>query len=245
MATIQIGDTTHTIEQVENPVTLAPDGSGSGVVSWRGKYSVIAGSLPVPLSSHPTYSTLLMYEYVVTREPGDMGRIDATYRGVLAEYPLDFIQEDVSVATSAEPIETHPLFAYPPTAPPVTVTQINLVQKALANNVTPDPTLIVPASAADSYYQRKRRGYDSYLRRGTTYRQNYCATAAPTDYTHVGYIQTPTDTTSAPPPPAGSPQNYICTGISWRRMGGVYYVTKEWQLSGPGGWDTFLYTMPP
>jgi hypothetical protein len=235
----QIGNTRTLIEQVENPVSMAPDGSGVGTVSWKSAWSVIQNNIPVPLTPHPSFPSLLLYEFTITRESGDLGRIDAVYRGVLAGDPFALVQEEVSVATSSEPIETHPLFAYPFSAPPVSVNQINEINLALDNCRTPNGTV---TGAAYQLYYHKLHGIDSYLRRGTTYKQNYCANTFPTDYSSVGYIDTPGG--NAPPPPSGAAvaQNYISTGISWRRMGGVIYISREWQMSGIGGWDTYLYS---
>ena len=229
------------IEQVENPVSMAPDGSGVGVIVQRAQWAVIQNNIPVPLTPHPSFPSLLLYEFTMEREAGQLGRVTGTYRGVLANNPQLLMQEEASVATSAEPIETHPLFAYPPASPPVTSAQINQINQALAQNIDISGSL---AGAALTLYKKKLRGIDSFLRRGTTYKQNYCSNTYPTNYGGVGYIGFPGS--NAPPAPTGaaSAQNYIQTALAWRRQGGVIFVSLEWQLSGLGGWDTDLYGAP-
>ncbi len=240
---VLIGNTRTLIEQVENPVSMAPDGSGMGVIIEKATWPIVQNNIPVPLSPHPSFPSLLLYEFTIEREAGNIGKVTGVYRGVLAANPLDLMQEEVDVATSSEPIETNPLFAYPPASPPVTVVQLNAINLALDNSSTaPLSGIVTAGTPAYELFLRKLRGYDSYLRRGTTYRQNFCSQTFPNDYSDVGYINQPGG--NAPPPPSGGTavQNYISTGISWRKQGGVIYVSKSWQLSGPGGWDTYLYT---
>ena len=253
MATVNIIGSTGFTEQVEYPVTMAPDGSGVGIVTQKAPWQYIINNIPTPLTPHPSFPSLLLYEFTINRESGGFGTVSGTYRGVLAANPFLLVQEEVSVATSAEPVETNPIFAYPPSAPPIAnppdYTSLQVlaeIQQALAQFRQPDETIIGTApNAAWTLFGLLQQGVESYLRRGTTYRQNFCSNTFPSDYSGVGYISG-NPGANAPVPPSGSAtapdQNWIQTGISWRRQGGVIYVTKEWQLSGPGGWNPILYT---
>lgn len=248
MATVNIIGSTGYTEQVEYPVTMAPDGSGVGIVTQKAPWQYIVNNIPTPLTPHPSFPSLLLYEFTINREAGGFGSVSSTYRGVLAANPFLLVQEEVSVATSAEPVETNPLFSYPPGSPPVTNVMLAEIQQAIAQFRQPSTAIIgVSPNAAWTLYNLLLSGVESYLRRGTTYRQNFCSNVFPSDYSGVGYISGQPGA-NAPVPPSGSStapnQNWIQTGISWRRQGGVIYVTKEWQLSGPGGWNPVLYGYP-
>lgn len=237
MSSIHIGSTGLTLQPGES-VSQSADGTGRALRSYKCPWTRINDFLPTPLQPHPIFSSLLLYEFNIVREEGDIGRMDYVYYGVLAKDPLLLAQYDVTMATSSEPIETHPRYAYPPEDPPVTATELAKIQQALDTNTDP----VGLTDAAQNLYLKKRRGIDSYFRVGTNFRKNYITIAPPIDqYSLIGLIVELNDV-NAPVPPTG--QNYIATGVSWRKQGGVIYVTEESLLSGLGGWDADLYTNP-
>lgn len=227
------------ILQPDQSVSQAADGTGVARLSYKCKWEKINDFLPTPLQPHPVFSDLLLYEFAIQREPGDIGRYDCVFMGVLAADPTLLAQYDVSSATSTEPIETHPRFSYPPGDPPVTATQLATIQQALDTNTQPTGL----TGAALMLYEKRRRGIDSFLRVGTVVRKSYClkpddTTALFAQYALTGKIVDLNDP-NFPSPPVG--QNYIATGTSWRKQAGVITVTEESLLSGLGGWDTDLY----
>lgn len=236
------------LESYEQQGTIMPDGSAEFTMKYRVPWDNLFSYLPSPLQPHPTFPALLYYDGEVSKEEGAMGNLINRYRGIFASDPISLEQVDGTIATTAEPIETSPVFTGPPgTSPdqsPVTRNDISVVGNALANNSPPasvDSLLSGPQAVL--YYTKKLRGIDSFYRTGFTWRRHYCSTSIP-DYTNlVGYIVIPPSSPFAPPsPPTG--QNYLFSGIGWRQQGGVVTIDEEYQLSGPGGWDTDLYTAP-
>jgi hypothetical protein len=238
MPSIQIGNTAGLILQPNQSISQSPDGSGEGRLSYKTSWANIAAYLPTPLQSHPIFPDLKLYEFTIQREEGDIGRFDLIFRGVLAQNPQALAQEEFSLSATSEPIETHPLFAYPPESPPVSPAQIREIDNAIAQFREPNTGIVPDPSAAYTLYQKKIRGIDSWLRVGQTYKVSFCEDSIPTDYSEVGKIVI-NPGFNCPTPPAG--QNYIFIGFSWRKAGGVVYVSKDFQLSGRGGWDQDLY----
>ena len=227
--------------QSDQTVKQFADGSGEAHLSYKCPWDQLSTFLPTPLQPHPVFDSLLLYEFEIAKEPGEIGRYDCTFKGVLAEEPELLAQYDVSITTSSEPIETNPKFAFPPASPPVSPADLRKINQALENNSQTSPA-IDPAGAAFQLYLRKLRGIDSYLRVGTVFRKSFVAVNPPVgQYSAVGVIVDIADD-NAPVAPKG--QNYIATGVIWRKQAGVVYVTEEATLSGLGGWDEYLYTAP-
>ena len=240
MPTIQIGSFSANYQPDGDDVKQGPDGSGEATLTYK---TTTAGftlaSLPNPLSPHPAYSQLKLYEAQAKREPGNVMAVTCTYRGVIVGNKFTFSQQEFTVNTSSEPIETHPLFSEPIANPPVSPTELATIQKFLDNNTVPVYTKDV-TNATDAgvmLYNKKRRGIDSYLSIGGTYKLSYIQADIPSEYTAIGKI------TIAPPlaPIPPGDRTYLYTGLSWRKQGGVVSVNEEYTMSGFNGWDTDLY----
>ena len=240
MPTIQIGNFSANYQPDGDDVKQGPDGSGEATLTYK---TTTAGftlaSLPNPLSPHPAYSQLKLYEAQAKREPGNVMAVTCTYRGVIVGNKFTFSQQEFTVNTSSEPIETHPLFSEPIANPPVSPTELATIQKFLDNNTVPVYTKDV-TNATDAgvmLYNKKRRGIDSYLSIGGTYKLSYIQADIPSEYTAIGKI------TIAPPlaPIPPGDRTYLYTGLSWRKQGGVVSVNEEYTMSGFNGWDTDLY----
>lgn len=235
MPTIQIGDFFEQYQPDGDDVKQGPDGSGEATLTFkRSSDSFTLASLPNPLSQHPKYSALRLYEAQAKREPGNIMAVTCTYRGVIVGNKFTFSQQEFSVNTSSEPIETHPLFV-----DAVTPTELAKIQKFLDNNTVPVYTIAIPdaTAAGVKLYNKKRRGIDSYLSIGGTYKLSYIQENIPTDYAPIGAIIIAP--TLAPIPPGS--RTYLYTGLSWRKQGGVVSVNEEYTMSGPAGWDEDLY----
>lgn len=233
MAAIQSGDTTGKIYDVDMTLHQSADGSGEGRITYRCAWASVFRSMPLPMSPHPDIPGLYCFEAEAGREPGDIAKITAIYRGVLIANPSIYTQYEYNLSATSEPIETHPLFSYPPDSPPVTTTQINEIQKALEQNRDP----VGLSGASKTLYDKKRRGLESFMRVGAQFRKLYIQADPPTDYSGVGRIALPSN---APHLPSG--QNFLFVGYSWRKAGGVCSITEDYQASGLGGWDKDLYT---
>jgi len=235
MPTIQIGNFSAQYQPDGDDVKQGPDGSGEATLTFK---TTTAGftlsSLPNPLSPHPVYTQLKLYEAQAKREPGNIMVVTCTYRGVIVGNKFTFAQQEFNVSTSGEPLETHPLFV-----DVVTPTELATIQKFLDNNTVPvysEATAGATAAGA-KLYNKKRRGIDSYLSIGGTYKLSYIQPDIPTDYAPVGAIIIAP--TLAPIPPGS--RTYLYSGLSWRKQGGVVSVNEEYTMSGPAGWDEDLY----
>lgn len=225
-----------------------PDGSAEFTTTYKVPWADIFSYVPAALAPHPDFSSLLYYDGRVQHEKGGFGILINHYRGIYTGDPTSFEQVETSIESSSQPIETAPVFTGPPgTDPvdsPVTPTDISIVGLALQNNTDPEDVYSTLSSAeAILYFQKKLKGIDSFFLPLHVWRRTFCADTPP-DYTDlVGYIVTPPSSPYAPPtPPTG--QNYLFSGISWRQQGGVVTINEDYTLSGPGGWDTDLYTYP-
>lgn len=236
MATIKIGNVTGAIYQVEKPIHLNPDGSGQASLTYKCTEESQFAVIPAYLTPHPYLPALKAYESDLDREPGGIIRITTIYKGVLASNPEELAQHDFSRTVSQEPVETHPLFALPRADPPVTPSDIAVIELALQNAQPPTVEL---SAKAQLLYDKKRRGIDSYLRSGSVYRKTYVSANIPSagDLVGVGKIKEP----GIPAPASPADQEYLFVGLSWNKTAGVVTITEEYQLSGIGGWDPDLY----
>lgn len=240
MPTIQIGDFVEQYQPDGDDVKQGPDGSGEAVLTFkRSATGFTLASLPNPLSEHPKYSALRLYEAQAKREPGDVMVVTCTYRGVIVGNKYTFSQQEFTVNTSSEPIETHPSFSQPVAAPPVSATELATIQRFLDNNTVPVYTKAIAGStdAGVMLYNKKRRGIDSYLSVGGTYKLSYIQADIPSDYSQVGAIIVGPPLAPIPP----GQRTYLYTGLSWRKQGGVVSVNEEYTMSGFEGWDQDIY----
>jgi hypothetical protein len=79
-------------------------------------------------------------------------------------------------------------------------------------------------------------GVESYYVPTIAVRKTYQASSAPSS-AMVGKISAPGILVSGTPKGA----TFLLTNISARGTTGAYTVTEEYEMSGEGGWDTFLY----
>lgn len=242
----------------EDTGVIMPDGSAEFTLKQRVPWAQLFSYVPQPLAPHPDFPALLYYDGEVQHEEGGIGNLISRYRGIFASDPTKLEQVEGRISTTAEPIETAPLF-YGPVRPinpvdfndkdaPLNHYDINAVNLALANNTDPIfdgyPNGYSKGKQAVNYYLKRVTGRDSYFRVGYTWNRHFVSNIVP-DYTNlVGYIVIPPQAPFAPPKPPDPSQNYLFSGIGWRQQGGVVTIDEEYTLSGPGGWDIDLYTFP-
>ena len=211
-------------------------GSAQASITYKCTTESSFAVIPAYLTAHPFLPDLKAYESDLDQEPGGILRITTIYKGVLAENPEELAQHDYGRTTTEAPIETHPKFAVPYDAPPVTPTDLATIELALQNATAPPTTL---STIATLLYNKKRRGIESFLKPGGIYKKTYVSDSYPgaSLMNQVGKIATP----ASPAPTAPDGQNYLCIGISWSKQAGVVTIMEDYQLSGPGGWDPDLY----
>lgn len=244
MPAIQIGNLTANYQPDGDNVHQGPDGSGEAVLVYKlTSIGFSLSSLPAPLSPHPVYSQLLLYEANAAREPGNIMAVTCTYRGVIVGNMLTYSQQEFNVNTSADPIETHPRYALPVDSPPVTAAEMAQINIHLEQNLVYALNAPVTATLRGvELWKKKQRGIDSYLNIGGVYRLSYIQSGIPTDYSAIGTIFIAP--TLSPVAPNG--RNYLFTALNWRKQGGVVSVSEEYTMSGLAGWDIDLYeTTPP
>ena len=242
MPAIQVGSFITQYQPDGDDVKQGPDGSGEAVLTFkRSAIAFTLASLPNPLSEHPKYSALRLYEAQAKREPGNVMVVTCTYRGVIVGNKFTFSQQEFNVNTSTEPIESHPLFSQPAEAPPVSLTEIATIQKYFDNNIVPIYTIATEGATAAGVmlYNKKRRGQESYLSVGGVYKLSYIQATIPSIYSGIGCI------VLAPPlaPVLPGTRSYLYTGVNWRKQGGVISVSEEYTMSGIVGWDKDLYSV--
>jgi hypothetical protein len=179
------------------------------------------------VAAHPDFPVMLCSGCRINRlKPGIVCELHVSYRGIFGPDPgpiwgRDTSTEEVNTSMSEAPIETHPDFA----------SVIGGTPAAPINGAVFDKDGKFTGWKGDSPYA----GKESYLIPSTVYRLTNPGRGRPSGVGEVGTIQDPGID--------GGPvdANWLYTGRSWRRNGGVYDVTEEYMLSGPGGFDPTLY----
>lgn len=238
MPVIQVGNLTANYQPDGDNVRQ--DAMGAGEASLTYKTTAVGFSLsqiPRPLSPHPVYASLKLFEAATAREPGEWIAVTCTYRGVIVGNPLIYMQEQFTVSTSSEPVETHPLFAFPLNNPPVSPAELSIVNKYMENNQIYTLAVAGATAAGVLLFQKKRRGINNFFRIGGVYRQSYIQATIPSNYAGIGKI---VKVPKAPKLPVE--MNYLWTAFNWRKAGGVVSIEREYTMSGRGGWDLDLYT---
>ena len=203
---------------------------------------------PALNSAHPENSQLTLFEMSASREAGQVMKVTLTYKGIGVKNPELYAQTEFNAATSSEPIETHPKFAFPFADPPVKAWELSAIKKALENNVDYGPNnkfIDNYGAAIGSTVQGrllsilKKFGIESYLNLGGTYRRSFVQANIPTDYSNVGYIVKQ---------PKGAPnigiRTYLQTSLTWKKQASIISIAEEFTMSGMCGWNIHVYTKP-
>lgn len=220
------------IRQTGDTAQQAEDGTWSAKVIYRCPWSLVMTLAPRRnVTRHPDFPVLICNGCSITRlKPGTVAEITASFRGVFGNEgdpgpnpnPLPDSTEEIITGTGEAPIETHPNF----------VSTLGGTADAPLNDAVFDDDGKFVGFAATSIYA----GYETYLVPSTTYRRSTPSRTRPSSVGPVGRLDT------QPPISHDVPGgNWLFTCRSFRRDGGVYDVTEEWLLSGPGGWDSDIY----
>jgi len=236
MPTILIGSSSFQYQPDGDNVKMGPDGSGQATLTYKVPTGFNFNNIPKPLAPHPAYPSLLLYEAETNREPGEVFAVTCTYRGIVADNPVVYMQQSFDGTLSSEPIATHPKFAHPVSSPPVLPAEVVAIENALANHQL--YTIDFPDATAEgvklfTYMLRKQ---DSYFCVRSNYTQSYTSRNIPSDYSALGKISNPPGAPNLP-----DSENWLFSGLSWTKAGGVVIVKREYMASGRLGWDSYLY----
>ena len=84
-------------------------------------------------------------------------------------------------------------------------------------------------------------GLESYKSISGIWRKTYVTNNRPTDFSELGFISTPE---GEYPQFTTDERNYLLITYSYREMGNIFEVTKEWELSDRRGFFSAVYTPP-
>lgn len=181
------GNTQTYERQPTGTLKLYPDGSCEATETFRGTYAKRLENLPVALQPHPDFPTLKLFEFLGSKEPGEIYQYACVYKGILPDTDVwALMQEDVTLMSAQEPVETFWRFSYPWNDPPVTTTLLSQVQAAIDANVA-DITAVYPnidpegdasGKAAYNLWLLRRRGIDSVKVPQLSVRLSYVADAS-------------------------------------------------------------------
>ncbi len=183
-------------------------------------------------SAHPRFSAMGVSKVSWTSgKHGKFYRVTYTYEGFLLSLPEAVYTLDTSL--SEEPIELHPDFA------DFAGTPSNPLNGAVF--IDPDTQKITTDDARGVFREfmvtDSKGGVESYLSPGATWNETYFSLTRPSDLGSLGEIDSP----SGPNPSIGSGRNWLYSGASYTRRGGIYEIRKTWLLSGRAGWDSDIY----
>jgi hypothetical protein len=140
---------------------------------------------------------------------------------------------EVVASVRTVPIEAHPNFAeqYLTAADKKKIKDaIQVPDRSPSFDDATDP------KRAISLYGYLINGVESYYVPSLIVRKTYQASSPPSS-AKVGKIASPG--VSIPGTPQGA--TFLLINVSARGSSGAYTVTEEYEMSGEGGWDTFLY----
>lgn len=220
--------------QTGDGLTQLEDGTWEGQVIYICRWVNVVSLAPRRnVARHPDFPGLICNGCSVERlKPGVVAKLTAKYRGIAVPDPvvppgtippIDSSTEEVITSTSDAPIETHPRF----------VSHIGGTAAAPLNSAKFDSDGVFKGFAAGSAFA----GIESYVIPSTIYRRTNPSHIRPLSLGSVGTIVDPGIGGGS----AGA--NWLYTSKTWRRDGGVYDVTEEYMLSGPGGWNTTIYNL--
>lgn len=147
------------------------------------------------------------------------------------------ITVEVVSAVRTVPIEAHPNFAEPYLQPRDVKFIKDKLNTIVSNNDVIDFSPTRDQARAASLFGYLAKGIESYYVPSLVIRKTYQASSPPSSTGRVGKIANPGVT--VPGVPRGA--TFLLINVSARGTTGAYTVTEEYEMSGEGGWDTYLY----
>lgn len=203
----------------------------------------------------PGWSFMLLVGLDVRNNEGGTATVNCKYSGATKsdlEFGFDDGPEEStsqSISVSTEPIQSHPRYKdltpsdwaivnnFKNGAYKVGRMEGGLIMSLLPNVHDSNISAIeVTGERLQELLGFMNKGIESYLAPHQVYRIDYTSNTEPSTsrIEGVGYIE------NLPPAPDG--KNWLYMGMTYTETSGVYSVSLEWELSGPGGWNETLYT---
>jgi hypothetical protein len=208
----------------------------STAIDLNGKQTVTVTYIGTEEAPQPSDITGTLKSKSVTKDVA--GQIRTQYQfetdsTIVPGTGFQAVQVEVVSAVRTVPIETHPNFS----EQYLSAADKKKIKDAVS---VPDrsPTFEDTGNQARaiSLYGYLINGVESYYVPSLVVRKTYQASSPPSAG-RVGKITSPG--VSIPGVPKGA--TFLLINISSRGQSGSYTVTEEYEMSGEGGWDTFLY----
>jgi len=195
-------------------------GLSTSTARWWALYEANLNPVAVLGTIHPTYSSLRCERRLVSDTGGGGFFLDAYFAGIVGTPTPVY---EIDTVTIQAPIETHPNFA----------SFAGTIGTPL-NGAIFDPT--------DGTFRKfgndapdRWRGVTSYEMPVAIVRETEITVTSPSVAT-VGRIDSPPLA-----PSLGAGQTWRLASVTSDIRGRIYVVRREWQASGPKGWNTVLY----
>ena len=229
-----IGIDSQLYEQPEFVISIDEKGVWTLKCTYECREDLAVRLTPKPQSAHRQYPFLLLNKATLSRTEGGMMRIDCEYVGLSPEYQAgesSAVVYELSGGTSEEPIETHPRYADIPEA------ELDIIRHYFDNPKKDGAQPTGLGALATELFQKKKRGIESYLAPGFTFRKTWSQKTPLAAVGNIGKISTP----DGPAPTLNAGYNWLLIDAGSKQVGGTHDCFQEWRVSGPGGWDTELY----
>jgi len=206
------GKKTLTITFVGNEIATAPSVANSSLVSTT-----------VVTAEAGTVRTTFQYDQTQT------GSVIDPSSGISNIVGIEFVGSLRTV-----PIQAHPNFS----EPHLNIDDHQKIKKGLETSSEFSPTFDDTSDPARcvSLYGYLIKGIESYYEPSIIIRKTFFSSSLPSG-DKLGKIKDPNVFYGAEPDNA----SYLLISVSARGQAGAYTITEEYELSGEGGWDTFLY----
>lgn len=208
----------------------------STAIDLNGKQTVTVTYIGTEEAPQPSDITGTLKSKSVTKDVAGQIRTQYQFETDSATVPgtgFQAVQVEVVSSVRTVPIETHPNFS----EQYLSAADKKKIKDAVS---VPDrsPTFedTGDQARATSLYGYLINGVESYYVPSLVVRKTYQASSPPSAG-RVGKITSPG--VSIPGMPKGA--TFLLINISSRGQSGSYTVTEEYEMSGEGGWDTFLY----
>jgi len=223
----------------ERQLNVNINGAASLVDTYRGSTAGVLASIPTLGTPHPEYGVLSLDDIAITEEDGGMSAVRLTYKGAASTDSggggggsKETYSFDVSV--NEEPILSHPKVKDLEEIELIALQQIinGQVNKedgaAWADDITSDNGVL--------FLGKIRQGITAYLVPTVTYTETGVSNTDQSSVLgDVGRVNNP------PGVPNIAGRNWMFMGLQQTEEGDSYSYTKNWLLSGPGGWDADVY----
>lgn len=208
-------------------------------------------------AEHPFAQRVYMERREMIYGPGWV-TANCWYGGVLDE-DLDQPVYDLQVGVDEQPIEVHRKFVSDiggqPSSPLNGALFVDASGQLTTSNLagTFGGFAAVVSTGPGTFGRNAYAGIEAYLEASSvSYRQSYCSRSLPlaADGNAVGFIATPPG-----PVPFLGDRNWLYCGYTFRERGRryglgsalnllhlCYEITREWKLSGLGGWNPTIYS---